>query len=280
MKLNLFDYTSRTKRKEFFLDFFLTLVMIGLSLFLTVKVSLWFLFIFLINVYNLIPLLSRRIKDTCNTPLWCLLLLIGGLGIFPLFIMCFLKSYTGEKKYTTKGGVISIVIGFVSQIIIIPIFVIIVLLIGVLNSEDYTIEYDQKFKPLENRDSFIFESGYTFYYQDYELDLYDLEYEGNIRSHIVNSDGVYFVTHSYEEYNYDVYIYKVSFDGGDFDIMAIVDNDYVNYCDVVSEGDEAYEDIKALYDTEGLTDISCEKGLNHGYSFIEAEYDGNFLCRW
>ena len=53
----------------------------------------------------------------------------------------------------------------------------------------------------------------------------------------------------------------------------------INYCDVVSEGDEAYEDIKTLYDAEGLTDISCEYGTNHGYSFIEAEYDGNFLCR-
>ena len=44
--------------------------------------------------------------------------------------------------------------------------------------------------------------------------------------------------------------------------------------------DDAYEDIKALYDAEGLTDISCEHGKNHGYSFIEAEYDGNFLCRY
>ena len=40
----------------------------------------------------------RRIRDTGNTPLWCLLLLIGGLGILPLFIMCFLKSNESEEK--------------------------------------------------------------------------------------------------------------------------------------------------------------------------------------
>ena len=87
-------------------------------------------------------------------------------------------------------------------------------------------------------------------------------------------------TYKLYEAMYEHYVDGGCFDGGDFDIMTIVDNDYVNYCDVVSEGDEAYEDIKALYDAEGLTDISCEHGTNHGYSFIEAEYDGNFLCRW
>lgn len=87
-------------------------------------------------------------------------------------------------------------------------------------------------------------------------------------------------TYKLYEAMYENYVDGGCFDGGDFDIMAIVDNDYVNYCDVVSEGDEAYEDIKALYDAEGLTDISCEHGKNHGYSFIEAEYDGSFLCRY
>lgn len=87
-------------------------------------------------------------------------------------------------------------------------------------------------------------------------------------------------TYRLYEAMYENYIDGGCFDGGDFDVMVIVDNDYVNYCDVVSEGDEAYEDIKKLYEQEGLTDISCEDELNHGYSFIEAEYDGSFLCRW
>lgn len=87
-------------------------------------------------------------------------------------------------------------------------------------------------------------------------------------------------THCLYETMYESYIDGGVFEGGEFDVMAIVDNDYVNYCDVVSDGDEAYEDIKELYEREGLGDISCESGLNHGYNYIEAEYDGSFLCRW
>ena len=78
---------------------------------------------------------------------------------------------------------------------------------------------------------------------------------------------------------YESYVYGGCFDGGDFDVMSIVDNDYVNWCTVISEGDEAYEDIKKLYDTEGIGDISCEHDLNNGYSYIEAEYNDSFLVR-
>lgn len=93
--------------------------------------------------------------------------------------------------------------------------------------------------------------------------------------HWTDDDTTY---HLYEAM-YENYVYGGVFEGGEFDVMGIVDNDYVNWCTVISEGDEAYEDIKKLYDEEGCTDISCEHELNHGYSFIEAEYDGNFLVR-
>ncbi len=86
-------------------------------------------------------------------------------------------------------------------------------------------------------------------------------------------------TYRLYEAMYESYIDGGVFDGGEFNVMSIVDNDYVNWCTVISEGDEAYEDIKKLYDEQGITDISCERGLNHGYSFIEAEYEGNFLVR-
>lgn len=86
-------------------------------------------------------------------------------------------------------------------------------------------------------------------------------------------------THRLYEQMYENYVYGGCFEGGEFDIMAIVDNDFINYCDVICEGDEAYEDIKKLYKEEGLGDISCEEE-NHGYAFIEAEYNGCFLCRW
>ena len=86
-------------------------------------------------------------------------------------------------------------------------------------------------------------------------------------------------THKLYEAMYESYAYGGCFDGGEFNVMEIVDNDYVNWCDVISEGDEAYENIKELYEREGITDISCEHDLNCGYSFIEAEYNGSFLVR-
>ena len=78
---------------------------------------------------------------------------------------------------------------------------------------------------------------------------------------------------------YENYIDSGCFDSREFDIMTIVDNDYINYCYVISPGDDCYEDIKAIYDREGITDISCEE-KNHGYNFIEAEYNGYFLVRY
>lgn len=87
------------------------------------------------------------------------------------------------------------------------------------------------------------------------------------------------ITYRLYEAMYEDYIDGGCFEGGEFDVMAIVDNDYINWCTVISEGDEAYEDIKKLYEEQGDRDISCEDKLNHGYSFIEAEYDGNFLVR-
>ena len=78
---------------------------------------------------------------------------------------------------------------------------------------------------------------------------------------------------------YENYIDSGCFDSHEFDIMTIVDNDYINYCDVISPGDDCYEDIKAIYDREGITDISCEE-KNHGYNFIEAEHNGYFLVRY
>ena len=78
---------------------------------------------------------------------------------------------------------------------------------------------------------------------------------------------------------YENYIDCGCFDGREFDIMTIIDNDYINYCDVISPGDDCYNDIKSLYDREGITDISCEEE-NHGYNFIEAEHNGYFLVRY
>lgn len=76
---------------------------------------------------------------------------------------------------------------------------------------------------------------------------------------------------------YENYIDCGCFDGGKFDVMTIVDNDYINYCSVISPGDGCYAEIKMLYDENGCGDISCE--CECGYNFIEAENNGCFLVR-
>lgn len=89
-----------------------------------------------------------------------------------------------------------------------------------------------------------------------------------------------YTTHKLYEQMYESYIDGGCFEGCDFDVMVIVDNDYINYCDVISEGDDGYENIKELYERDGIGDISCDDELNNGYSYIEAEYNGSFLLRW
>lgn len=68
------------------------------------------------------------------------------------------------------------------------------------------------------------------------------------------------------EQMYENYVDGGVFDGGEFDPMLIVDNDWVNYCDVIDSNDENFQKILELYD-QGEYDISCE---HLGYSFIEA----------
>ena len=84
-------------------------------------------------------------------------------------------------------------------------------------------------------------------------------------------------TYKLYEQMYESYVYGGCFDGGEFDVAVIVDNDYVNYCEVVTEGDEYYKEVKRIYDEQGLGDCSCESDL---FSYIEAEYNGAFLVRW
>lgn len=36
------------------------------------------------------------------------------------------------------------------------------------------------------------------------------------------------------------------FDGAELDIKLVVDNDYINYCRIIEEGDEDYEEVKKL----------------------------------
>ena len=74
---------------------------------------------------------------------------------------------------------------------------------------------------------------------------------------------------------YENYIDSGYFDGSDFDVNMIVDNDYVNWCGIIGPGDEDYRKVKKLYKERGLGDISCETC----YSYIEAAKDDLFLVR-
>jgi len=77
---------------------------------------------------------------------------------------------------------------------------------------------------------------------------------------------------------YSFYLDCGVFDGGEFNIMNIVDNDYINNCTVIDDSDPNFEKIMELA-LEGERDISCE---DLGYSFIEAfnEEKGLILVRY
>lgn len=70
------------------------------------------------------------------------------------------------------------------------------------------------------------------------------------------------------------------FEGAEIDVNLIVDNDVINYCEIIEEGNSEFNSILQLYKEQGLGDISME---SH-YSFIEAVDDEEepkaFLVRW
>lgn len=67
---------------------------------------------------------------------------------------------------------------------------------------------------------------------------------------------------------YDSYIWGGCFEGAD--IMEIVDNDYINWCSVIEQGDEEFDELLKIYNEQGLGDCSCE--TNYA-SYIEAVDD-------
>lgn len=69
---------------------------------------------------------------------------------------------------------------------------------------------------------------------------------------------------------YENSVYGGVFDGAELDVMAIVDNDYVNWCNVIRKGDDYFDELLTVYEKNGLGDCSCE--LNF-CGFIEAVDD-------
>lgn len=86
---------------------------------------------------------------------------------------------------------------------------------------------------------------------------------------------------------YDMYENAIEsgiFEGCELNVMSIVDNDYVNWCDVIDDGDEEnFEPLLQLYNEKGL---GCDGDLP-GYRFsvleaVEKDQEGNpvaFLIR-
>lgn len=64
---------------------------------------------------------------------------------------------------------------------------------------------------------------------------------------------------------YSNYINSGLFEDMELDVMKIVDNDYVNYCQIIEKDDEGFNEILKLH-KEGNYDISCQTC----YSNIEA----------
>ena len=83
------------------------------------------------------------------------------------------------------------------------------------------------------------------------------------------------------EQMYENYIDADIWDGGEFNVWTIVDNDYVNWCNVISEGEENFDEIKEVFMKQGLGDCSCQ--IEH-IGCIEAVDDEHeptmFLIRW
>ena len=72
------------------------------------------------------------------------------------------------------------------------------------------------------------------------------------------------------------------FEGAEIDVNLIVDNDVINYCNIIEEGDSEFSSILQLYKEQGLGDISM--AMESHYSFIEAvddeEEPKTFLVRY
>lgn len=70
-------------------------------------------------------------------------------------------------------------------------------------------------------------------------------------------------------------------DGSEFNVMTIVDNDYVNWCDVIYEDDDLFVKLKEVYLKQGIGDCSCEVDRVGFIEAVDNEKEPKmFLIRW
>ena len=75
------------------------------------------------------------------------------------------------------------------------------------------------------------------------------------------------------EQMYQEYLDERMFDGDNFDVMDIVDNDYVNWCAVVEEGDDLYDECKKVWENN-------ERDLETVNATVEAGIGTAYLIRY
>lgn len=72
---------------------------------------------------------------------------------------------------------------------------------------------------------------------------------------------------------YEEYLESGVFGGREFNVMSIVDNDVVNYCEIVSKGDDDFKKLLKAYQERGLGDVSDIDFDYYKISYIEAVDD-------
>ena len=77
---------------------------------------------------------------------------------------------------------------------------------------------------------------------------------------------------------YENYVNSGAFDDTEVNIMQMVDNDYINYCRVLYEGEDIYDAVNRSYSENGIGECYDDDGSYLGY--IEAENNGVYLIRY
>ena len=72
---------------------------------------------------------------------------------------------------------------------------------------------------------------------------------------------------------YKSYLDERMFDGDNFNVIDIVDDDYFKWCSIIEKGDNLYNECKSVWD-------NCERCLFSKDGTIEAEANGAYLVRW
>lgn len=115
--------------------------------------------------------------------------------------------------------------------------------------------------------------------EDTALDMLMDRLEYWIKDH---SEASKYIDRKLYEQMYSEYLENGVFSSMEFDPMNIVDNDYINYCQIVEpDDDENYKKLDEFYQKNGIGDISGED-IEGSYIEAACNYEGQnyYLIRW